>query len=64
MSGQAERSEFLCTCLLGQLKLTERAIHSVLPGQLKEGTEVCAINEIPTSYSFVCRAIPCGYLPE
>ena len=41
MSGQAEWSIFL------------RAIHSVLPAQLKEGTEVYAINEILTSYSFV-----------
>ena len=29
-----------------------------MPAQLEEGTEVYAINEIPTSYSFV----PCGYL--
>ena len=62
MSGQAEQSVFLCTCPLSQLKLTERAIHSVLPAQLEEGTEVYAINEIPTSYSFVRWAIPCGYL--
>ena len=63
MSVQAERSVFLCTCPLSQLKLTERAIHSVLPAQLKEGTEVYAMNEILTSYSFVRQAIPCGYLP-
>ena len=35
-----------------------------MPTQLEEGTEVYAINEIPTSYSFVRRAIPCGYLPS
>ena len=34
-----------------------------MPAQLEEGTEVYVINEIPTSYSFVRRAIPCGYLP-
>ena len=45
MNDQAERSVFLCTCPLSQLKLSERAIHSVLPAQLKEGTEVYAINE-------------------
>ena len=49
MRGQAERSVFLCIC--------------VLPTELVEGTEVYAINEIPTSYSFLRRAIPCGYLP-
>ena len=32
-----------------------------MPAQLEEGTEVYAINEIPTSYSFVRRAIPCRY---
>ena len=64
MSVQAERSVFLCTCPLSQLQLTERAIHSVLPAQLEEGTEVYAINEILTSYSFVRRAIPCRYLPS
>ena len=64
MSVQAEQPIFLCTCLLSQLKLSERAIHSVLPAQLKEGTEVYVINEIPTSYLFVRRPIPCGYLPE
>ena len=34
-----------------------------MPAQLKEGTKVYAINEIPTSYSFLRQAIPCGYLP-
>ena len=45
------------------LLLTEQAIHSVLPAQLNKGTEVNAINEIPTSYSFARRTIRCGYLP-
>ena len=64
MSGQAEQSVFLCTCPLSRLKLTERAIHSVLPAQLKKGMKVYAINEILTSYSFVRRAILYRYLPS
>ena len=43
--------------------MTGRAIHSVLPAPLKEGTEVYAINEIPTSYSFVRRAGIRQYCP-
>ena len=41
MSIQAEQSVFLCTI---HIKLIERAIHIVLPAQLKEGVEVYAIN--------------------
>ena len=37
--------------------------YGVLPARLKKGMDVYAINEIPTLYSFVRRAIPCGYLP-
>ena len=43
--------------------MTEQAIQSVLPAQLKKGTEECAINEILTSYSFVRRAILGRYWP-
>ena len=62
MSGKAERFVLLCTCPLSQLQLTGQAIHSVLPAQLKKGTKVYAVNEIPTLYSFIRRAIPFGYL--
>ena len=42
----------------------EVRISVYMPAQLKEGAEVYAINEIPTSYSFVYRAIKCGYLAQ
>ena len=58
MSVQVERSVFLGIACSAEGRYGAGSRNMQLPG-----TEVYAINEISTSYSFVRRAIPGRYLP-